>query len=462
MKRRLLSLLILCSSFAAFGQITYEKDYASALKQAKTKKTPLFIFITPDERISESNYTSGISLPEVVTFYNKNFSSLKLTFTSPAGREMALKYQINRYPYYLFLDTNENLIFTGFSNSLRSEFFLDLANEVLKRMENKTSIFQLEQQYASGKRSKSFLKDYITLRRNTGNTNNATLIEEYVKFLTIGELDNPEEILFILRAGPLVYGKAFGLAYSNRKLADDTFLSLPVQERIDINRAMADNTLNEAISKRSFQLAEQVSNFERNINTNYNEGERQSSWKMLLYFKAVGDTTNFFYQATNYNDRYFMSVSVDSVKRAKAENQKNIDLIKNFKNQIPKVAKVNPNNNGTSPPVRTTVTRRVTISGNGNDVSNFLNTAAWDFYQTGTRNSNHLSKALVWSKRSIEMEPIPAYYDTLAHLFYRMGLFDEALLNQKKAIDLSETKPEYSSSIANLKLELNKMKERTL
>jgi len=35
-------------------------------------------------------------------------------------------------------------------------------------------------------------------------------------------------------------------------------------------------------------------------------------------------------------------------------------------------------------------------------------------------------------------------------------------LNQKKAIDLSETKPEYSSGIANLKLELNKMKERTL
>lgn len=157
-----------------------------------------------------------------------------------------------------------------------------------------------------------------------------------------------------------------------------------------------------------------------------------------------------------------MSVSVDSVKRAKAENQRNIDLIKNFKNPIPKVAKVNSNNNGTSPPVRTTVTRRVTISGNGNDVSNFLNTAAWDFYQTGTRNSNHLSKALVWSKRSIEMEPIPAYYDTLAHLFYRMGLFDEALLNQKKAIDLSETKPEYSTGIANLKLELNKMKERTL
>lgn len=60
------------------------------------------------------------------------------------------------------------------------------------------------------------------------------------------------------------------------------------------------------------------------------------------------------------------------------------------------------------------------------------------------------------------MEPIPAYYDTLAHLFYRMGLFDEALLNQKKAIDLSEIKPEYISGTANLKLELNKMKERTL
>ena len=60
------------------------------------------------------------------------------------------------------------------------------------------------------------------------------------------------------------------------------------------------------------------------------------------------------------------------------------------------------------------------------------------------------------------MDPMPAYYDTLAHIFYRMGLHDEAILNQNKAIDLSETKPECKSNIANLKSELKKMKSRDL
>lgn len=126
MKRRFLALLILCSSFAAFGQISYEKDYASALKKARKQKTPLFIFLTPSGNIPEAQYTSSMQQPEVATVYNKNFTNLKLTYVSAAGREIASKYKITRFPYFLFLDTNENLIFRGFSNNLYSGFYLDL------------------------------------------------------------------------------------------------------------------------------------------------------------------------------------------------------------------------------------------------------------------------------------------------------------------------------------------------
>ncbi|MFP5080026.1 hypothetical protein [Pedobacter sp. JCM 36344] len=462
MKRRFLSLLILFSSFTAFGQISYEKDYSTALEQVRLRKTPLFIYITPDSKIPAASYTSGINLPEVVTFYNDNFISLRLPYASPETKVVMSKYQISRFPCYLFLDTNENLIFRAFNNNREAKFYLDLGKEVLQRLENKTSIFQYEQQYANGQQNKNFLKDYINLRRKTGTTKNATLIEQYVKLLTIGEFDNPDEILFILRAGPFVYGKAYSLAFSNNKLANETFMALPIQERIDINNVMSENTLNEAILRRNLPMAQQVSNFSRNINTDYREGERQSSWKMLVYYKAIRDTANYFRNATNYNDTYFMTVSVDSVKKAKAENQKNIDMIKSFKSAKPKVTNVTPPT-GTEPRKMTTViSKTITISSNSNNVSNFLNTAAWDFYEFGTRNNNYLSKALLWSKRSIEMDPIPAYYDTLAHIFYRMGLYDEALLNQKKSIELSEKQPTLKSGVANLKSELNKMKERTL
>jgi hypothetical protein len=94
MKRRLLSLLILCSSFAAFGQISYEKDYASALKKAKKQKTPLFIFLTPSGNIPEAHYTAAMNQPGVATVYNKNFTNLRLSYVSEAGREIASKYKI--------------------------------------------------------------------------------------------------------------------------------------------------------------------------------------------------------------------------------------------------------------------------------------------------------------------------------------------------------------------------------
>jgi len=141
---------------------------------------------------------------------------------------------------------------------------------------------------------------------------------------------------------------------------------------------------------------------------------------------------------------------------------KNMELIKNFRKTTPNFANAIPAGRITDPSRITVTSRIVTVMGNGNPVANSLNSAAWDFYTLGTRNSNYLSKALLWSKRSIEMDPLPAYYDTLAHIFYRMGLYDEALLNQNKSIELSDTKPEYKGGIANLKLELNKMKERTL
>ena len=462
MKRRFLALLILCSSFAAFGQISYEKDYASALKKARKQKTPLFIFLIPSGNIPEAQYTSSMQQPEVATVYNKNFTNLKLTYVSAAGREIASKYKITRFPYFLFLDTNENLIFRGFSNNLYSGFYLDLAKDVLQRLEKKTTISDYDKQYANGQLNKGFLKEYISLRRNTGITSNAALIEEYVKFLTVQELDNPDEILFILRAGPLVYGKAYGLARNNKKIANEAFMALPLQERIDMNTVMLENTLNEAIAKRNYQMALQVSNFARSTHTNQREGERQAAWKMLVFWKAVGDTSSYFNQAIRYNDTYFMTVGMDSVKKAKADNLKNMELIKNFRKTTPNLANAIPAGRITDPSRITVTSRIVTVMGNGNPVANSLNSAAWDFYTLGTRNSNYLSKALLWSKRSIEMDPLPAYYDTLAHIFYRMGLYDEALLNQNKSIELSDTKPEYKGGIANLKLELNKMKERTL
>ncbi|WP_449438535.1 hypothetical protein [Pedobacter steynii] len=95
-------------------------------------------------------------------------------------------------------------------------------------------------------------------------------------------------------------------------------------------------------------------------------------------------------------------------------------------------------------------------------IPSLLNNAAWDYFTLGTRNKNHLSKAILWVKRAIDLKPMPQYYDTLAQLFYRMEFYDEALLNQKKAIEMATQQNITDNELKSLKLTEQKIKDRTL
>ena len=88
-----------------------------------------------------------------------------------------------------------------------------------------------------------------------------------------------------------------------------------------------------------------------------------------------------------------------------------------------------------------------------------LNNGAYGIYETGTQNPKYLTNALLWSKRSIELDPQAAFYDTLAHLLYRLGFYSEALATQEKAVELARsTKQPYK----HLQDELVKIKNKTL
>lgn len=96
---------------------------------------------------------------------------------------------------------------------------------------------------------------------------------------------------------------------------------------------------------------------------------------------------------------------------------------------------------------------------NANIYSMELNNAAYSFYTTGTRNTDHLFRALRWSKRSIELQPLAANYDTLAHLLYRLGFYTEAESTQQKAVEMAKAE---KRELKNLQDQLIKIKKRTL
>ena len=108
--------------------------------------------------------------------------------------------------------------------------------------------------------------------------------------------------------------------------------------------------------------------------------------------------------------------------------------------------------------VKTTQTF-ITVGSASSSYATELNNAAWKFYETGTKNINYLTKAMIWSRRSIELNPIGGYYDTLAHLLYRLGYVEEAIKTQENAIEKSKLE---GMNTNNLQIELKKMKARQI
>lgn len=83
-----------------------------------------------------------------------------------------------------------------------------------------------------------------------------------------------------------------------------------------------------------------------------------------------------------------------------------------------------------------------------------LNDFAFNVFEH-SGNTNHLNKALEWSKRSLQKEQIAAYLDTYANILYRLGNKTEAIEWQTKAVNAAKDEEEK----AIYQDALNKMKK---
>lgn len=456
--------LILLISISSFAQIKYEKTIKEALEKASAGKMLVFVHAGMSRRIMDMKVSTLSDRPSIADFYNKNFVNYLIPSDSPEFADYLTRYQITSYPALFFLNAEGQLVYRAPRAAMSSDEFITYGQEALDAFKSGKSLSAYEQKHKAGNLSMAELKEYVKMRIKAGLFDNSELADRYVASLTVGQLDNYEEVLFILQTGPLAYGKAYKLAYTNARIADSIYKRESPQERININNRIISNTFNAAVAKRDYNILNNLSNFIRAIHIrNYKEGSEQATFKSLAFYKAVNDTANYFSTASYHYDQSYMQQNVDSLRKLALKNQeardemsKSIATSRNLANKKP--VRTPPSGKN----VTRVVTRTVTVSGTNSMTANALNTIAWDFYAMGTRNKNYLTKAMHWSMRSIEIDPDPAYYDTLAHIFYRMGLFDEAILNQNKAIALLMKNPEYKKPLADARTELVKMQDRSL
>jgi tetratricopeptide (TPR) repeat protein len=451
--------------------ISYQKSLDDALALAVKNNKPVFILIDlpfpstlpanlpaniPANAHINFNTTSGLDAKEVVDYYNKKFVNYHVNARDSAGIKIRDQYHLTRYPTYLFLDPKGQLFYKDGMNSRVPEKFMSMAGQALERFASGKTISYYAALDKQGTITQEQLKAYITLREELELYDNAGLADEYVNFLTIKSFDDYSTVLFVLKAGPLAYGKAYNLAYTNKKIIDSIFKTEPANVRSDMVNHTITNTRTEAINKKDVAMAQRAANAASvSWGKNYLQGAKASVSNMLTYYSAVKDTTRYFQQASYFYDTYYLNISADSAKKLQ---QKALDNVKRSINMPDSVVTHNKDNTTTQ------VSRIVAVhTGPENSpVASALNAAAWDFYTLGTHNSTYLIKALVWCRRAIELHPVAGYYDTMAHIMYRLNFYDEAILNQNKAIEMASGQFPPPTDLDNLKAELAKMRAHEL
>lgn len=243
--------------------------------------------------------------------FNTNFVNFKIDRADTASGKIIKLYNITNFPSFIFLDSKGGLMFNEIASLSFPQKLIATAEQALYASKEK-SLVDFDNEYKAGVYKADFLKAYINKRMKAGFTANADLIEKYVDFLSIADLADYKQVLFIMKAGPLADGRTYKLAYTNRKIIDSIYKHEPFEVRTAINNRIIGNTMASAIAAKSMARANSAANFTRTTwGKNYMEGQKSHSLKMLQYYRAIKDTTNYLRNAVHFYDQFYMNIGAD-------------------------------------------------------------------------------------------------------------------------------------------------------
>lgn len=455
MKKYLLLLFAITQIQTAFGQnINYQKTFAQTLNLASKVNKPIFIyFTTKNVHLPDSLHIKpdGFTSPETTAYYNKNFINFTVDLSDSTGLKIKNMYYPDAFPAYIFLDSKGGLVYKASGITNPADKYIAFAKTALQRIKSGNTITHFEQLDKEGKLTAGTqLKQLMDLRRALNMPDDQSLLDRYVATLTVKDLDDYNTILYVLQAGPLANSKTYTLININRKLIDSIFKKESLATRTAINTRIITNSHTLAIKNKDLALAQSAANYARYTwGKDYRKASKISTSEMLMYYKGIKDTLNYFNTADYYYDDYYMNISSDSARRSSVYAPETINL-------SPKSI-FTPNSSGVI------LTTHVIKASPYSSVAATLNNVAWDFYTMGTHNRIHLVKALMWSKRATELDAQYSYYDTMAHILYQLNFIDEAMINQQKAINIALATPAVpQTEMQYLKGELKKMQDLLL
>ncbi|HMK24904.1 MAG TPA: DUF255 domain-containing protein [Chitinophagaceae bacterium] len=442
LKKIIILPILLLTAISSFCQVNFETlSFDAAL--LRSKQTGKLIFLQFESAgCGQCNEVADKAFEnkKLSELLEQTFICIKITTDHPDRVKVSSLYNKKENSFgSMFINSDGTLLHNYSGSTTYIKAYEEHIDKALSIAGEGMKVSEMEREYKSGNKSPG-LMELLMGTKKTLNLETDSLLDEYVSLLPPDSFSSIRTLQFIASMAPLLDSKADKKLRQNNSLFNQCWYPMSLPVRVGINNRIGYKSMQKAIREKNEKYAYRVAAFSRGtFSSNITGGERAFESKMMDYYQGINDTLAYFIRSINYYDNYFMSVSVDSVKRRDSITMKMI---------FAKPSSPKPVQNGAFQQI-------VKYSPIVQYFNRELNRAALAFYEM-TDDPLYLARAIKWSARANEFFEHYISLNTHALLLYATGKKEDALVWQDKAI---QDKKKRGYDTKNLERELSDMKK---
>ena len=376
-------------------------SFESILNKAKAQKKLIYVDIyttwcSPCKQMDAEVFTNA----NVGKIFNDNFINYKIDGEKGEGKDLVDYFELESYPTSMFIDGDWNVIqkLEGFRPVER---LLESAEKMKERGKISGSDDDLEQAYLKGRRDASFLLEYIKVRQ-LQKMDNSMILDEYVGKITPEQLKSESTLKLITENAFQLRGRAFDYLMSRRT---EPLIERKIKGIISQNLTKAGNQKNE-------KLLTEVLATNGRLSKTFVEANEWNTEAKMNYFMLTNQSDKFFTTADFFMDTYVLKKDLSTFKNLP-------ELRENYTQKLRKASK---------------------------------------FVAENYKEREKLEKAVVWIKKSLEIEDKSNNNEIYSRLLFTLGNKIEAIRLMDRALVLAKQEKVESGHLDFLLNELNKMK----
>ena len=447
MKKTSIIILLLIVSISVFAQKTFQHiSFEKAIKlSGETGKLIFLQFESATCNHCNEVANKAFEDKELTTKLEQTLIYIKISPSDAERETIGTLYNVKGGFGSLFIDQNKTLIHSFFKSTTRAADYKEQIDLAIYKSGEEVRINELEKEYRNGNKTIEMME--LLLRKRKGlNLETDTLLNEYVQLLPADSLKSLSKLVFIAQLAPIIGSDADVQLRKDYTLFNKAWISISFPDRVSINNRIINKSMQKAINEKYEQYAYRVASFvQSTYSGNLFTGKKYYDYNIVRFYRETNDTVNYRVRAINYYDNYYMTLSVDSIKKADSA-KRNLQLSKQKPTSI-----TNTDSAGTSRQRQVVQFAYAPIT---QHYTNDLNTAALSFYKMFNDPLN-TNKALLWSKRANDFYETPEAMDTYARLLHKTGNKTEAITWEEKAIMLQKKRgfpvAELETILANIK-----------